>query len=161
MADLLEFYGVTLSGSAYRAKIGGDGKVPALIKIAEKKDVQKSISIGNQIDNGSMIAIGQFLLLFTPEKYGLAHQLTGVEREAAEVNTFYWGGGTSRVVALFLKEGDALKCLESENLQFSDSRWHQETIETLRAVGTEHPYCSISTVHNFWLMPPSEWQKNS
>lgn len=160
MSDLAEFFGVTLSGSVYKAKIGGDGKIPALVKIAERPDAKRGIPIGNQIDNGSMIAIAYCFILFVPEKYGRADQMTGIEREVSAVKTYYRGGNTSVIVALFLKEQDAQKCLEAENLQFCDPRWHKETIETLRAVGKEHPYCSISTDPEFWLMPVSEWQSS-
>ncbi len=103
-AFLERFYAVTgwqnETTSVYEAKIGGEGEKPILTKIALKGG--SKIAVGDQIKNGTMLWIGEFLLLFIPEGGGGYNPR--IERDAVLVNTRYWGGGTSSIIALFLHQ---------------------------------------------------------
>ena len=157
MSHLKEFFAVTVSGSLWHAEIFNEAEpYPSLVKLAQAKGSKASWGVGEKESSG-MLAICQHLLLFIPEKYGRAHPMTGYEREPTMVNTFYWGPCTSPIVGLFLSEADARECLASNNFEVCDPRWKQSTIEVLRAVGKEHPCCSISTASGFSLMSPREW----
>lgn len=157
MRHLSRFYAVTMSSSLYRADIG-EGS-PSLLKIAKGRNiVEEGVKVGEKIEDGSMLAIAKFLLLFWPEKYGTVHPLVGFEREPAMVNICYWGRTTSSIVALFLNKKSASKCLGAENLQGCDVRWENETIRVLQRIGSNHPNCVISTAYpDLWLMSPSKW----
>ncbi len=148
---LKEFYAVTMT-SVYRALIDGSMGSPALTKIAARD--RSRVVIGGKINNGSMLSVGMYLKLFIPEGGGT----TSFKREIGLVNTKYWGGGTSAVVALFLTKEDALACNEAQEHRPCDPRWRKETVDVLRAIGKNHPYCSISTSPECQLMDPKEWQ---
>lgn len=153
---LKEFFAVTLT-SVYRARIMGKKGIPSLIKIA-CRDGRSEIKVGSSISNGTMISVGKQLTLFFPEGSGVISPTSTYQREIASVNTVYWGGSTSQVVALFCSKARAMRCNNAENLQPCDPRWKKDTIATLRAIGKNHPFCSISTFSDLWLMPPDEWQ---
>ncbi|MBU6232061.1 MAG: hypothetical protein KGI45_00570 [Patescibacteria group bacterium] len=158
---LEKFYAVTVTPgstkSVYEAKIGGDGEKPVLTKIA--LDGQSKIQVGGQIRNGAMIGITDRLQLFVPEGSGMVSPMSTIERDIVLVSTCYHGGCTSDIVALFLGEAKALACFNEKDHKRCDQRWVNDSIETLRAIGMEHPYCSISTADpRWWLMPPSFWQ---
>ena len=159
---LMSFYAVTLT-SVYQARIGTDNpkeEVPALIKIAKKGSGK--IDIGMVVSNGTMVAICKHLQMFIPEGSGRLSPSSTIEREVVRVNTHYWGGHTTQIVALFLKEMDALECSCELNLQPCDPRWMKDTIATLKAIGDDHPYCSISAaIPDWWLVPPSEWRDSA
>ncbi len=151
------FFAVTET-SVYLARIGTDNPkeaVPALVKIAVRGD--SAVPVGKTISNGTMIAVCRGLVVFMPEGSGRQSPASTYEREIARVNILYHGGGTSLIVALFLNETDALACSGMPNLQPCDPRWKEKTIATLKAIGENHPYCSISTWPDLWLIPPSEW----
>ena len=157
VAILKCFYAVTISRSLYLAKIYGDKDVPFLRKIANGGG--SGFPVGGEINNGSMLAIARQLRLFIPEGGGIASQNVSWEREITLVNTFYWRGKTSDVVALFLWKKDALVCLKEQDLVTCDPRWEKQTIKVLERVGTNHPFCSISTnMPDFWLISPEKWK---
>lgn len=149
------FYAVTDSSSVYKAIIGGKGNVPCIIKIKLKGE--SKVPVGTKLSNGTMLAICKTLILFIPEGGGLS----STERQISMVNTRYWGGGTSQIVALFKTEEEANFCVEhhtkKDHEQYRDG-WQKSTIEVLRAIGNDHPYCSIETNSpNLWLMEPKKW----
>jgi len=156
---LKAFYAVTQT-SVYLVKIGSDDpeeEVPALIKIARRGN--SLVAVGATIfsdSSDSIIAVCRGLRLFLPFAPKGRDSLE-YEREIAKVSTLCYVGSTSLIVALFLNEADALACSAMPNLQPCDPRWKEKTIATLRAIGEDHPYCSISTWPNLWLIPPSEW----
>ena len=159
---LHSFYAVTLT-SVYQVRIGTDDpaeEVPVLIKIAKKGDGK--IDVGTVVSNGTMVAICQHLQMFIPEGSGQLSPSSTIEREVVRVNTHYWGGHTTQIVALFFKEADALECSCESDLQPCDPRWKKDTIAILRAIGDDHPYCSISAaMPGWWLVPPSEWRDSA
>jgi hypothetical protein len=134
-------------------ELAGEG-APKLVKISCRG--QSKVSAGTELADGSMVAVCRHMQLYFPEGGGGAN--TTYERRIENVNTAYWGTGTSDIVALFLREEDAMKCNEAPDLVKLDSRWREQTIETLRAIGVEHPKCSISAWEGLWIMPPEEWQ---
>jgi hypothetical protein len=154
--ELGKFYAVTMT-SVYKAVAVGEG-VPYLEKIA-RRDKASPFRVGARIENGTMISVGANLYMFVPEGCGPTSPNSTVEREIARVNTRYWGGHTARIVALFLKRKDALLCNRAENLVANDSRWREQTIEVLRAIKDDHMYFSITTWHEFELIPASEWRQ--
>jgi hypothetical protein len=152
--DLQVFYAVTMT-SVYRV-VGHGEDAPYLEKIA-LRDSSSTVGISTKVSNGTMVSIGENLNLFVPEGSGRTSPMSTVEREIARVNTSYWGGHTSKVVALFLDGAEALACNAQEELIANDSRWRAQTIEVLRAIGDNHMYFSITAWNNLWLLPPSEW----
>ncbi len=153
------FWAVTTS-SLYQAHISGTGEIPRVTKVAGKT-ANPQIAIGTNLCRGTMLAVGERLVLFVPEGggYGSSYQ-----RQLRNVNTRYWGEYTSVIIGLFLREADARACYASNDLVPKDTRWHTQTVETLRAIGKEHPYCSILTepfMQNSSANPlvdPKEWQ---
>ena len=153
------FYAVTKSKSVYLVRIGSDKpeeEAPLLVKIS--KNGESKLSVGGTISNGTMIAVGKNLQMFVPEGSGWMSPMSTLEREVSKVNTHFWGGHTSLIVALFLNEAEALDCSCESDLQPCDARWRKKTSSTLKTIGDNHPYCSISTAgKDWWLIPPEEW----
>ena len=137
-----EFYVVTLT-SVYHVKAKDNDGYPSAVKIAAKG--KSKVSVGQKLLNGDMVGICKFLTMYYPEKYGLLSPLTGIERRIEQVNTRFWGGHTSAIVALFLDRNSALKCLNLYNdLQPCDPRWLSDTQNVLREIGEEHPVFYIA-----------------
>jgi len=157
---LRKFFAVTITSSVYQASIGGRSTrkrpVPFLEKIALRGN--SAGAVGDITSNGTVIAVSKDLQLFVPEGSGTGWSTE--QRQIGLVNTRFHGGHTSAIVALFLRKEGAMACSREQSLQPCDSRWRAQTIAVIRAIGTEHPYCSISTSDaRWWLMPPSEWQQ--
>ncbi|MEK7463585.1 MAG: hypothetical protein AAB610_00475 [Patescibacteria group bacterium] len=155
------FYAITMT-SLYLAEIGNQKKAPKLTKLECKKPAKNKTAIGRVVENGSMLAVGDQLVLFVPE--GAGGQNTRVERELTMVNTSYWGGRTSRVVALFLDKNEARLAYGKSNHASCDKRWLPQTIATLKAIGLDHPKCSVLTLGEPGsmygpLLIPDVWQK--
>jgi hypothetical protein len=151
---LTSFWAVTAT-SVYRVDLAGED-APKLVKIACRS--QSRIAVGEEVADGSMVAVCRHVQLYFPEGGGGAN--TTFERRIECVNTAYWGTGTSDIVALFLHEGDAMRCNEAPDLVKLDPRWRTQTIETLRAIGDDNPKCSISAWEGLWIMPPQDWQES-
>jgi hypothetical protein len=155
------FWAVTMT-SLYQAYISGDKDIPRITKLASRAANPKP-PVGSSINNGTMLGICRRLVLFVPEGGSCSEQ-----RELAMVNTNYWGGHTTDIVGLFLQEEDAKACYETSYNTLFDERWRERTIETLRAIGENHPYCSISTEfskhysESHYIDPlcdPKEWRQ--
>ena len=115
-------------------KAGGSPEVKKIIQRGES-----SVSVGQCLEGGTMVAICKFIIMYFPEKYGFASPMSGVERKIEMVSTQYWGGCTSNVVALFKTKKEAQACSESADLQPCDPRWIKETKGVLDAIGKNHP----------------------
>ncbi len=149
------FYAVTMN-SAWKVVIGNERWTPYILKIAENEESNQLV--GTCLGNGKLLSIGNQLVLFEPEVG--THMSPKYEKEVAKVDaSLYWGGVTSRVVALFLDEAMALDCLKTQCLEVCAQRWKENTKEVLRLIGLNHPKCSISLLPGTWLMPLKEWQK--
>lgn len=138
---LPEFFAVTLT-SLYRVRHAGAADAE-VVKIALRG--KSSIAVGERLNTSPMmVAVCQSLQMFIPERYGLMHPLAGIQREVAMVNTRYWGGCSSAIVALFFDEKDARTCLASDALVAADLRWVDSTRAVLAAIGDNHPSFTIS-----------------
>ena len=150
--ELKEFFAVTTT-SVYHIQdnVGG---YPEVKKIALKGE--SKIGLGATLKHGTMVSVGEQIIVFIPEGHGWMSPMTSFETELGKVNTQWWGGGTSRVVALFLKKADAMQCHDSSNLQPRDPRWRENTLKTLRAIGKDNPHFAITRTPNLQLMNPNE-----
>ncbi len=157
------FYALTVSGAVYVAElteIEGEHHPPYLKKLAQVGSEGSKTPVGCIIDNGTMISIGRNLVLFVPEGGGLS----SYQRDSSLCNTRYHGGSTSSIIALALTK-ERIDEIAAEWVakpshldDWPDLRWKTDTIEVLRAVGDDHPRCSI-TEHYIpgRLMERSDW----
>ncbi len=103
-----EFYAVTQT-SIYKVSDQREDGYPEIVKIALKG--KSKMPVGHKLSGGPMVAICKFLILYIPEGGGI----TSFERRIENVNTRYWGGNTSFIVALFKDEEGARKCFEFDD----------------------------------------------
>lgn len=151
---LERFYAVTESRSVYEVNARGEGDSP--YPYAEKIALggTSALGVGTRIDNGQIIAIARFLQAYIPEGHSPLSSLTSFQRGLEQVNTMWWRGGTSPIVALFLKKEEALNCYLQADLHRCDPRWLEQTKEVLAAVGTDHPTFEVCTWPDLALIPP-------
>ena len=158
MADIIkQFFAVTLT-SVYQVEMDESDNAFAK-KIALKGT--SSIALGCRIQGGTRIAIGDRLIAYIPERYGEQSPLTAVERRIELVNTRYWGGGSSSIVALFFDQEAALDCHSQPDLQPRDPRWVSTTREVVAKIGPDHPAFYICCDPDLTLFPPSSPSKTS
>lgn len=150
---LNEFYAVT-STSVYHVRAGGENGYPSAVKIALKD--KSAVGLGEKLKNGTMLAICHQLQMYFPEKYGMAHPLTGYERKIEHINTGYWGGHSSDIIALFKKKREAMVCFNSAEQKPRDPRWIEETEQVLQEIGDEHPSFYISHDPYLALLPTNK-----
>lgn len=131
-----EFFAVTQT-SVYKVQDGGKDGRPSVVKIALHGD--SVTPVGCELENTDMVSVGKMIIGYTPEKYGLTNPLTGHERNISKVNTSFWGGHTSLVVAVFQNEAEAMKCSAESDLKPCDPRWIEQTRQVLEAIGDAHP----------------------
>ncbi len=156
--ELKEFFAVTMT-SLYHIQddVGG---YPEVKKIALKEDSR--IGLGVTLKNGTMVSVGNQIIVFIPEGHGWMSPMTSFVTELPNVNTQWWGGRTSLVVALFLKKTDAKQCYDSTNFRPCDPRWRESTLETLRAIGKDHSHFSITRYPSLRLIDPDEiWPEDA
>ena len=132
-----EFFAVTVSGSLYCVRDNCRTSHPSIRKIAENK--KGEIAIGTELDCGTMIAVCKQIQSFIPEGHSMLSPMTTFERNIENVNTRWWRGHTSDIIALFRKRRHALKCLNSYEPDYCDQRWTTETAKVLRVIGENHP----------------------
>lgn len=133
---LNHFFAVTMT-SIYEVKDRQGNLSPFVKKIVNSG--KSTIPVGVTIEGGTMLSIGLQLIVFIPEGGGI----TSFQRQAGQVNTRFWGGLTSFVVALFLNENEARACLGSDDIESCDPRWIEKTKEVIDKIGEEHPVFSI------------------
>lgn len=128
-----QFYAVTLT-SVYFVKdqMCPSDPSPFARKIALKGESR--MALGNEL-RGYMLAVTTQLQMFTPEGGGYG----SFERKIEMVNTRYWGGHSSPIVALFTTKHMAMKCFKQTDLVECDPRWHTQTKHVLNQIGDEHP----------------------
>lgn len=148
--NINEFFAVTKT-SVYHVEAHGEWHATGT-KIAQKG--KSKVAIGYDIADGGMIAIGKCLQGFIPERYGFASPMTGFERQIEMVNTQWWRGGTSSIVALFKNKRTAMACLNrSGDKKPCDSRWIRSTREIIAEIGDEHPSFSVCHHQEMRLLP--------
>ncbi len=136
---LQEFYAVTLT-SIYRV-FQRDCEAVA-VKIALKGE--SKIPVGDEL-TGPMVAVRTNLQFFIPEGGGVFSPIVSVERHIENVNTFYWLGRTSPIVALFLTEQEARDCFMNEELERCDRRWLESTKKVIAEIGEDNPVFTVCT----------------
>ncbi len=141
-----EFFAVTQT-SVYRVSDErGENNWPIVEKIALRKE--SKTSVGGRLRNGCLVGImgGK---LSGISLYDQDHPRHGSVQPPEMVNTSFFGGGTSHLVALFLEKEAAIKCSDSKDLQPLDPRWRKQTNEVLSAIGNDHPVFIVSRSTDF------------
>lgn len=142
MSQINEFWAVTET-SVYHVRANSKYSASA-VKIALKGD--SKFPIGKDIAENNMVAIilGH-LQTFLPEKHGQLSPMADFERRIELVNTNYWLNQSSRIIALFLTEDEAMTCFNAPDQKCNDPRWNTSTQKVLKEIGHEHPSFYVST----------------
>ncbi len=136
----MKFFAVTTTSVYSVTDKKDDQGYPIVQKTAIKKGKNSKISIGGRLKNGCLVGIqADGIILYNEE-----HPRPGCRQKPEEVNISFWGGGTSPVIALFLKEDEARACLDSKDLKRCDPRWEVQTKEVLSLIKDDHPVFVIS-----------------
>ena len=130
----LQFYAVTKSGSVYRINaVPEAGDLPEVRKIYIRTGQDSKVASGEPLSdepgNKFFITQGDGLLF--------AHISPNRPRELPNIN--YYRANSSPIVALFMTEGGATRCAESEDLEGWDERWADSSTAVLEAIGPEYP----------------------
>lgn len=147
---IYEFFAVTLT-SVYHVKDKGGSIYPVAVKIALKGSSE--FPVGHELNGGTMIAICKGLIAYIPEGGGVTSQYMVKERRIEAVNTFYWGDGTSPIVALFGDEVSAQACFGNDDLKPCDPRWIESTKTILAEIGDNHPAFEVCHWQEMALLP--------
>lgn len=142
------FYAVTMT-SIYRVsdrRSKGDPS-PVAIKIAIRGP--SAVPVGRELENGSMVAITKQLQVYIPEGGGM----TSFERKIERVNTKWWGGQSSYIVALFTTKAKAMDCFAHPDHEPCDPRWIDETKKVVNRIGEEHPSFEVCRWEPLALLP--------
>ncbi len=131
----MKFFAVTTTSVYSVTDERDDQGYPIVQKIAIKKGKNSKIPIGGRLKNGRLVGIQADGIVLYDED----HPRSGRLQKPKEVNTAFWGGGTSAIIALFLKEDKARVCLDSKNLKRCDPRWKVQTKEVLSLIKDDHP----------------------
>ena len=145
------FYAVTTTSiycvDAGTVKTGGR---PVATKIALRGESE--LKIGAALEGGTMLAITTCLQMYIPEGGGI----TSFKREIEGVNTRYWFGHSSDIVALFSNEKAARECFSKSDLVTCDPRWLNSTREVLDRIGDKHPNFYVCKWGNLNLLQTSD-----
>ena len=133
------FFAVTTT-SVYQVFAMGEDGWPYALKIGLKG--KSAISVGGKI-SGAMLSIAQWLQFYIPEGHAWLSAGTSFERRLERVNTQWWLGGTSKIIALFSSEEEARKCFACAHLVSCDHRWIEHTQGVLWLIGENHPTITI------------------
>jgi hypothetical protein len=159
-----QFFALSQGGSLFCAHLNKrhpHSPNPVLEKIGQLPMVLESRwEVGKAVGNWPMISIGKELLLFLPEGGGG----TSYQRDAYMCNTRWHGPQTSPIAALALTR-ERIDAIAEEwridpgpEITCLDPRWKADTIEVLRAIGDDHPHCSIADSYlPKRMMERSEW----
>lgn len=110
---------------------------------------ESELSVGTELANGTMIAITKQLQAYIPEGGGM----TSFQRKIEMVNTRWWGGHSSYIVALFATRKKAMDCFAYSDLQPCDSRWIEETKKVIKRIGEDHPSFEVCRWGDLALLP--------
>ena len=104
-------------------------------------DIGRRFTIGElDFASGSdYVGIGKMICLY----YGPTKN--GIRPVAELVNCNFWGGHTSLIVALFLNESEAKKCMTIKRLKLYDRRWKKQTEEVKKMIENNHPRFVLGT----------------
>lgn len=157
---LKKFFAVTTT-ALYKVVIDKRLSNPEIVKM-EFKGKGKSKE-GYRINKHRMVAVCKRLITFNPLGSNFVSQKRFEEKQISNIHTLQWGEQTSEIIALFLEEKDARTCYNLVIVKQKNDidKWRQDTIEVLRAIGENHPHCSIEVLSPIlWLIPPREWRTN-
>lgn len=133
-----EFFAVTET-SVYRVSSLTDSRnTPIVEKIALVGE--SDVPVGGRLKGGNLIGIMKIGIILYIED----HPRPGRPQRPEDVNTGYWGGHTSPIVALCLRQDDAMICLHSKDIKNCDPGWRRETEEVLEHIGDDHPVFILS-----------------
>ncbi len=137
MDFLKELFAVTITESIYRIFCEGPNFIGRAEKIFPPGKVKRPLMLKMKdfAEENDYIGIGDHICMYYDPK----------KRSADKVSTKFWGGYTSEVVALFLDEDSAKRCVGSENLNSRDPRWLDKTEEAKQAIGDNHPRFVLGT----------------
>ena len=142
-----QFYAVTNTSVYFVKDKEKNGPNPFARKIALKGE--SAILVGEDLEGAMMIAITKQLQAYIPEGGGM----TSFQRRIEGVNTRYWGGHSSNIIALFTSKKKAMECFHSEDLVDCDSRWIEDTKRVLRLIGDNHPTFEVCHWGDLALIP--------
>lgn len=134
--EIQKFFAVTTDTSVYKVTALGPFQA-SCVKKAENKESQ--IPLGADLCQGGMVAICDCLFGYIPDAHGACSSLTSFERRIECVNTSWWKGNSSPIVALFTAEEEALACIFYKNLLPCDPRFLESTKKVLEEIGDDHP----------------------
>ncbi len=98
------------------------------------------------MNNGQSVGITRDgILLYDAKLIGDMPQLP------ESVNTMFWSGKTTSVVALFLDEKEAMSCFDSVNLRVCDQRWKEQTMQVMETIGNRHPVFRFAVMPDFGI----------
>ena len=143
---LHQFYAVTMTSVYFVKDKSRNDPGPFAKKIALK--CESSIPIGEKIPDGTMIAITKQLQAYVPEGGGM----TSFQRKIEMVNTRWWGGHSSYIIALFTTKKKAMNCFAQEELEPCDPRWIEETKKVIKKIGEDHPAFEVCKWHDLALI---------
>lgn len=136
MAEVKKFYAVTTTNrrhvSVYSVERQYGRSSPFVQKIGMRG--RSAIPLGGLLPTGYFVGIRPSGLII----YGTDNRAE-LENVDATIRT-----RSSPIVALFLNEETALKCMDSGELKFLDPRWRKQTEEVLQAIGPDHPMFVLS-----------------
>ncbi len=144
---LREFFAVTAT-SVYRVNERRDANGCPLVEKIARRD-GSSVPVGGRLKNGELVAVTRRGLIVYSDDLPKRGRDGNRPAKPEEVNTMFWGGHTSPLVALFLKEEDARKCLVWGSALEIDPLWWTFTRETLEAIGDDHPTFILSSHPSF------------
>jgi hypothetical protein len=134
-----KFYAVTRTSLYELTHAKGEG---IATKIAMRDNSR--IAVGERLEGGPVVSVGEQLITFVPEKYGPASPMAGFEYDIANVNTRYWGVNSSSIIALFTSKRKAQACLRHDDGVIKDPRWIDETKEVIRCIGPDNHMWSVT-----------------
>lgn len=146
---LHQFYAVTQT-SLYFVKDRRNKKDPCPFARKIMLNGESKSPVGSELENGTMIAITTQLQAYVPEGGGM----TSYHKQIEGVNTRWWGGHSSGIVALFTKKSKALECFNSRDLVQCDSRWIEETKNVINKIGEDHPSFYVCEWGDLSLLNP-------
>ncbi len=143
MAEVLhEFYAVTKTSLYLVTDVKDPDGIPLVAK--RLQDGSSRLECGQRLEGGSLVAVTRRgLIMFN------SHPKAG--RRIEQINSNYWGGGTTGIVALFLREFEATYCFNNADFPriSSDPSWSEYTRAVLDAIGNDHPVFVLSQSDNF------------
>ena len=149
MKKLAKFFAVTAT-SLYKVAASGEDHCPYAFKLNLRGN--SKIAPGKRI-SGPMMAVAKHLQFYVPDGHTMLSVATSFERDLEKVNTRWWLGRTSPIVALFLDEAEARKCFDFSGHKPCDPRWRKQTLEVIGAIGDDHPTFTVCHWPDMALLP--------